>query len=504
MTMSKAMRTTKSSIKPSTPPTAAPSSNPTSQPTTWRGHIAKALRGRCCNAAVVVAGLAWMLCAPAQAAKEPVLLSSTASTGAQATAATPITQMAPMTAAPAVKTVATKATVETGETADTAQALANGVACLHAGNDAAQLACFTAWAMAQSQLHSQVQLQSQEASSATYTANTARTTAAKTATETTTAANTSAMASAPASAPASAQASAQASTTSETSCKQAPASALQRFWELTPDADCDTFGLRGYKPLSLMWSTANDVNTRPTSPQADHTATTAQSYQRFENLIQLSVRTKVAKGLLVSDDTQKDALWFGYTQKSFWQIFNNELSRPFRATDHEPEIMYIYPTNRELGAGWNWRYAGLSLNHQSNGQTLPLSRSWNRAIVMAGADHANGSRIEAKLWRRLPEAAADDDNPDIQDFVGRGELSGLWALTPKTSLGLTMRHALKAGGKGSVQIDWLQQPSNSTQALGVAAGLRYHVQLFSGYGDSVTDYNHKRTALRVGVSLVDW
>ncbi|MEZ7834684.1 MAG: phospholipase A, partial [Burkholderiaceae bacterium] len=40
--------------------------------------------------------------------------------------------------------------------------------------------------------------------------------------------------------------------------------------------------------------------------------------------------------------------------------------------------------------------------------------------------------------------------------------------------------------------------------LGLASGMRYHVQVFSGYGDSLTDYNFKRTALRVGVSLVDW
>jgi phospholipase A1/A2 len=439
-------------IKPFTRPSNRRLISPTSQPTTAVGDIAKALRRDSRMAALVVANTAWVLCAPAQAVQ-------------------------------AVQAATTSA---------------SGVACLQAGNEAAQLACFTAWAKAQPQ--TQTQSLSQETSSATHAADTARTTAAETAAETTTTAHSAAVTSAPARTSASPPATA----TTEADCKQAPASALQRFWELTPSADCDTFGLRGYKPLSLMWSTANDVNTQPSSPQAEHTATTAQNYQRFENLIQLSVRTKVAKGLLVSDGTQKDALWFGYTQKSFWQIFNTELSRPFRATDHEPEIMYIYPTNRELAAGWNWRYAGLSLNHQSNGQTLPLSRSWNRAILMAGVDHTNGSRLEAKLWRRLPEAAADDDNPDIQDFVGRGELSGLWALTPKTSLGLTMRHALKAGGKGSVQIDWLQQPSNSTQALGAAAGLRYHVQLFSGYGDSITDYNHKRTALRVGVSLVDW
>lgn len=334
-----------------------------------------------------------------------------------------------------------------------------GAACLNAGDDAAQLACFRAWA------HTVV-------------------------TPAATAATASVIPNEP--------------TDCKSNNKSNNASALQRFWELTPQTDCDTFGLRGYKPLSLMWSTATDVNKQPSSPQVGHTATAAQPYQNYENLIQLSVRTKVAKGLLVSDSTRKDALWFGYTQKSFWQLFNGELSRPFRATDHQPELMYIYPTNADLGNGWTWRYAGLSINHQSNGQALPLSRSWNRAIVMAGADHTNGSRIEAKLWHRLPETAADDDNPDISQLMGRGEVSAVWAASPKTSVGLTMRHALKAGGKGSIQIDWLQQPSNSTQALGAAAGLRYHVQLFSGYGDSLTDYNHKRTALRVGLSLVDW
>ena len=253
-----------------------------------------------------------------------------------------------------------------------------------------------------------------------------------------------------------------------------------------------------------MWSTATDVNKRPSSPQVGHTASSPLAYQGYENLIQLSVRTKVAKGLLISDGARKDALWFGYTQKSFWQLFNDELSRPFRATDHEPEIMYIYPTHYDLGNGWNWRYAGLSLNHQSNGQTLPLSRSWNRAILMAGIDHANGSHIQAKLWRRQHERAANDDNPDIQRFMGRGEVAGVWALNPKTSIGLTMRHALRAGGKGAIQIDWYKQPSNTAQQLGTAAGMRYHVQLFSGYGDSLIDYNFKRTALRVGVSLVDW
>jgi phospholipase A1 len=34
--------------------------------------------------------------------------------------------------------------------------------------------------------------------------------------------------------------------------------------------------------------------------------------------------------------------------------------------------------------------------------------------------------------------------------------------------------------------------------------LRLHTQLFSGYGDTLIDYNKSRTMLSVGFSLVEW
>ena len=48
------------------------------------------------------------------------------------------------------------------------------------------------------------------------------------------------------------------------------------------------------------------------------------------------------------------------------------------------------------------------------------------------------------------------------------------------------------------------------QAIGPArtnggpSGLRWHVQLFSGYRDSLLDYNRRRTVLSIGLSLVDF
>ena len=216
------------------------------------------------------------------------------------------------------------------------------------------------------------------------------------------------------------------------------------------------------------------------------------------------MRTKIAQGLLTHGDTRaRDSLWFGYTQQSYWQLFSPELSRPFRTTDHEPEITYIFPTDAQLPAGWRLRYSGISLVHQSNGQALPFSRSWNRAVLMAGAEKGDNLRVMGKIWQRLPEPAGDDDNPGIDDLIGRAELAAFWDVNPFNTLGVTLRHGLVAADSGSVRLEWLKSfgdaPPSSSRT-----GLRFHAQLFSGYGDSLVDFNRRRTVLSLGMSLVDW
>ena len=291
----------------------------------------------------------------------------------------------------------------------------------------------------------------------------------------------------------------------EHNCKNPRFSELSRFWELEAGSDCGTFGIRGYKPISLSVIASDSVNTQPDSPLADHRAASFTDYNTTEARIQVSVRTKIAQGILTQGDPLKrDSLWFGYTQQSNWQIFSGDLSRPFRTTDHEPELVYIYPNDFDLPAGWRLRYTGLSINHQSNGQPLPLSRSWNRAILMAGLENGSQFQLLGKLWYRLPENASSDDNPEISDTIGRAELTGIWNPDQTNSFGLTLRNSLRSQGKGSVKLEWLRRLGDSSTNIGQASRLRFHTQLFSGYGDSLIDYNRRRTVLSVGLSLVDW
>ncbi len=288
-----------------------------------------------------------------------------------------------------------------------------------------------------------------------------------------------------------------------TGCRDAQYSELSRFWELEPGTDCGTFSFRGYRPISASVAAASNVNRLPGSSAEAHTADTPIDYRRTENRIQLSVRTKIAQGLLTQGDTErKDSLWFGYTQQSYWQLFSPGISRPFRTTDHEPEIVYAYPSDVRLPGGWRLRYSGLGLVHQSNGQSLPLSRSWNRVYLMAGMEQGQRWRVQGRIWHRLAESAANDDNPDISDYIGRGELQAFWNVNRENTVGVTLRHALKREGRGSARLEWLQ-----TLGKGLGGGksnLRLHTQLFSGYGDSLIDYNRRRTVLSVGLSLVDF
>lgn len=291
-------------------------------------------------------------------------------------------------------------------------------------------------------------------------------------------------------------------TVASSTCKNSNATPLSLFWELEPASNCGTFAIRGYKPISLAVVASDTVNTMPTSAAPTHTGT-YQPYNTSETRIQISMRTKVAEGLFTLGSAGRlDSVWFAYSQQSYWQLFNKDLSRPFRATDHEPEIMYIFPLDLAIGKGWRLRYVGASVNHQSNGQNLPLSRSWNRVIAKAGMEYGNTFLVNANLWQRMPEDASTDDNPYIEDLVGRAEVTGIWYLNEKNSLGATVRHSLKADANGSIRLTWWNKLARSDTDS--RNGLRFFSEVFSGYGDSLLDYNRRRTVLTMGLTLLDW
>lgn len=266
---------------------------------------------------------------------------------------------------------------------------------------------------------------------------------------------------------------------------------LGKAWELDPDERGHTLRIRPYKPVYILpgFHTTH-TNPYPASPSAGHASTTDTGQGPDEAKFQISLKAKLAEDLFGDNGD----LWFGYTQTSRWQVYTAATSRPFRETNHEPELMLVWRTDYRLG-GWRARYLSLGFNHQSNGRSLPLSRSWNRVMASIALEKDDWT-VTFRPWWRVPEAADRDDNPDISNYLGRADLQ-LVKSWGEQQFSVLLRHSLRGGHQnhGALQLDY---------AFPLSGSLRGHLQWFSGYGESMIDYNHRANYYGIGVSLLEW
>lgn len=268
-------------------------------------------------------------------------------------------------------------------------------------------------------------------------------------------------------------------------------SVLDDRWDLDGRRSRELFVPRPYKPVYLLPATWTDrVNQTPSSPSPERTVTDALGLRALEAKYQISFKAKLWENVLGSPA----ALWGAYTQSSRWQLYNGAVSRPFRETNYEPELMFGWPLKLPL-AGWQLRQLGVSINHQSNGRSLPLSRSWNRITAEARLERGEWT-AELRPWWRVREDLNRDDNPDIADYAGRAELllTRQWG---SHVLALQLRHSLRGGkrSRGSGQLEW---------SVPLDGALKAYVQWFNGYGESLIDYNLSQNKFGIGIALVGW
>ena len=278
----------------------------------------------------------------------------------------------------------------------------------------------------------------------------------------------------------------------ETAPTPVTTSLLEERWELGREQKQGTFKVQPHKPVYILAAFhSSSANDSPSSPAEDHSVLNPLDLSNTETKFQISLKSKLWEGVL----GESSDLWFGYTQSSRWQLFNARTSRPFRETDYEPELLLNFHTHYDLPLGWNLQMSGLSFTHVSNGRDIPLSRSWNRVIGYVGFDRP-GWTVMLKPWWRVHEDRSSDDNPDIEDFMGRGELQVTrnWR---GHEISASFRHSLREGDRAhsGLELNW---------AFPIHGELKGYLQYFSGYGESLIDYNHSANYVGLGVSLIEW
>lgn len=216
---------------------------------------------------------------------------------------------------------------------------------------------------------------------------------------------------------------------------------------------------------------------------------------------QLSFKVPISpRWCLAEKDTGQ--FFAAYTAISFWQILNADISRPFRETNHEPEIFFDLTRNEEY-FGFIKPSLRIGGSHQSNGRSGDVSRSWNR-LYLDFILPKDEFTFHVMPWSRFKEKPDQyvgdpygDDNPDILAYMGHGELRAEWRINARHTLDLKLRNHKE---KGAIELDWtMALPWHVSEK----SPFKGYIQYFSGYGESLIDYNSSVSRIGIGVRLTD-
>jgi len=277
---------------------------------------------------------------------------------------------------------------------------------------------------------------------------------------------------------------------------------LGELWGFDKRPEETKYGIKQYHPNYIIAYGTNPFNSKPmtsdTRVYADQPSSDPKGLK-----FQLS-----AKAWLFGRDDNAFGAWLAYTQQSWWQVLDASNSRPFRETDFQPEA--IVALRPELfgwindGRDFQWRLLNVGVVHQSNGQAGNASRSWNRVYAEAGFERDwsadNQLALLARIWGRISEDPATDDNPGITSFLGYGDLRAIYR--HGNYLLTAMARGNLRTGKGAAQIALAFPLVREAEARSFP--FKGYVQLFTGYGESLLDYNWRQTSIGIGFTLNDW
>jgi len=264
-------------------------------------------------------------------------------------------------------------------------------------------------------------------------------------------------------------------------------SALKRRQLYEKSSRWNAFSLMPHKPNYIIASYNNSEPNK--KPFEEAFPTNNPDLQHVETKFQLSMKLPIAQDLIFGHGD----LYAGYTNRSFWQQFNKTHSSPFRDTNHEAETWLSFDTDFTI-LGFRNSAILTGFTHQSNGQAGLLSRSWNRLYTDFILEKGD-IYLSFKPWYRIPESESQDDNHDIDDFLGNFELKGVYK-KEHHNFSLLFRNNLNtSSNKGAIELGWSFPIHNK---------IRGYVQWFNGYGESLLDYDNHTNSIGFGVQLNDW
>ena len=195
-----------------------------------------------------------------------------------------------------------------------------------------------------------------------------------------------------------------------------------------------------------------------------------------ETEFQLSIKYDYAANLLGLNEIYS----IGYTQLSFWQLYAD--SAFFRETNYNPEAFITVPLQTEYLKAIRVAFA-----HQSNGRGGEEERSWN--YIRASFYFQTAFFFtELRLWK---DVLSLEYNPELMHYLGYGEIE--FVLPYK-------EHILKLRSRNTFS-DKRATEVNYSYPLFGSKDVFLYVKAFSGYGESLVDYDKSVDKFGFGFSI---
>ena len=217
-------------------------------------------------------------------------------------------------------------------------------------------------------------------------------------------------------------------------------------------------------------------------------------YRKIEAELQVSLKRKIAKNLF----GLHGSYYLAYSHKSFWQLYT--YSAPFRETNYNPEGFVVFPVNDDKYF-MKIRSVKFALAHMSNGQPNTsdvyvdggkmnnLSKSINYFYSTIRMQH---DTLIVDLRLQAPLGAGDNlsDNPDIMDYLGYSNIKLTYFY--KKSILTFMGRGNFGTRRGALEATYSYPLQDETNL---------YIKFFSGYGESLIDYNRNLTKFSIGFSF---
>lgn len=198
---------------------------------------------------------------------------------------------------------------------------------------------------------------------------------------------------------------------------------------------------------------------------------------------QVSIRQRLTNSVLPF----KTHLFLTYTQKAFWDVFQD--SFPFRDLNFNPGLGIGRPLiakNRFMGL------VTFEVEHESNGKDGDASRSWNKLTFGSMLTFNDRWALQAKAWVPLVDG---EYNKHLTSYSGLG-LIALNYMSPKSKYNANVVVTKRAGAffDSNIIVNFsVRLFSDDNQYI--------FAEYYNGYGESMLDFKQYRQRIRVGIVI---